>query len=735
MQPLAAASSAPARTEEEFKRLTGNESLVREALRNLDAWLADPAAATQRTAVLEHVAGRQFALLLDSFYRLLPFGTGGRRGRVGYGPNRINQITVAMSVQGHCNFLRRNYPESSRRIVVAFDTRTFSDIATTYAFLAEPSGLLGLSSRGLARIACEIYAANGFEVYLPGLSSPGEYLSTPELSFAIRHLGAIAGMNVSASHNHPDDNGFKFFNEHGAQDIPPTDQLMASYMEDAGEIQRTPFDQAVKDGRIRSLREDLHGAYVQLNLALRSKPGFPLTVVYTPLCGTGDLSTGDVLRAAGFDVRLFAPHSTFDGLFASVPFRLPNPEVPEAASPALGFADELGSDLVLSTDPDADRLGVFARDSHGQWRYLNGNQIASILAYYLVLDAELGPRRRGLIVKTLVTTRMMSRIAEMAGCALVPDLLVGFKYIAHVLLSLERESRYDSVSASPADLVLAGEESHGILLSPDIRDKDASGGALILCELVAQLRARNRYLPEYLDALSLECGNYQNAARSIVMRGIRGSQLLAQMMQSLRDNPPAALGGMTVLRARDFLSEEHGPLRSDTERLSRNLLAYDLEKAQVVVRPSGTEPKAKIYVDFEGGNLDGVQARHRAEELAAQVADECIGRIGFGLSPSARLLPDYVDLDLKLQFGTAFREELKAYADRLAASSRNEQLQWLRQGLARFAAGSDPLEAAASAVSGLLREVADESRAPTKEALLDLGIVVQNIPPFLDWRP
>jgi hypothetical protein len=188
------------------------------------------------------------------------------------------------------------------------------------------------------------------------------------------------------------------------------------------------------------------------------------------------------------------------------------------------------------------------------------------------------------------------------------------------------------------------------------------------------------------------------------------------MMQSLRDNPPAALGGMTVLRARDFLSEEHGPLRSDTERLSRNLLAYDLEKAQVVVRPSGTEPKAKIYVDFEGGRLDGVQARQRAEELAAQVVDECIGRSGFSLSPSARLLPDYVDLDLKLQFGTAFREELKACADRLAASSRDEQLEWLRRRLAPYAPGADPLEATASALSALLKEIAPTLAGALPEA-------------------
>jgi len=710
LHPQGAGGNLLKETEAEFKQLTDDPVLVSKALGNLGAWLNRPDTAVQRSAVLDHIAQRQFPLLLDSFYRLLPFGTGGRRGRVGYGPNRINQITVAMSVQGHCNFLRKHCSSPiSRTVIIAFDTRLFSDIAKTYAFLREPCRLLGLSSRELARTACEIYAGNGFEVCLPGLHSPSQYLSTPELSFAIRHLGAIAGMNVSASHNHPDDNGFKFFNEHGAQDIPPTDQLMASFMEDAAEIYRTPFDQAVEEGRIRPLPEDLHRAYIRLNLSLRSQPESPLTVVYTPLCGTGDLSTGDVLRAAGFDVRLFPPHAGFDGSFSSVPFRLPNPEVPEAASPALFFADGLRSDLVLSTDPDADRLGVFARDSQGQWRYLNGNQIASILAYYLVLDSELGPRRHGLIVKTLVTTRMIGRIAEMAGCPLIPDLLVGFKYIAHVLLSLEREGHYGGVHASPADLVLAGEESHGILLTPAIRDKDAAGGALILCELAAQLRAQRRRLPEYFDALSLECGNYQNAARSIVMRGIRGSLLLAQMMQSLRSNPPRALGGMDVRRVRDFLSGEHGPVRSDTERLSRDLLAYDLDTAQVVVRPSGTEPKAKIYVDFEGGKLDAREARQRAEGLATQVMDECIGRIGFRLSSAASLLPDYVDLDLKLQFDTAFRQELRASLDDLAASNREDRLGWFRRRLASYLPGTDPLEAVLPALSSLLREIAPQN--------------------------
>jgi phosphoglucomutase/phosphomannomutase len=725
--------------EQQFRRLSSNHGAVEQALKFLDDWLEQPAFASQRAAILDHAVHQQSPLLLDSFYQIVPFGTGGRRGRVGYGPNRINQVTVAMSVQGHCNFLRENYRSAaSQKIVIAFDTRVFSDIARTYAFLETPNLLLGLTSRALAHIACEIYAGNGFEVYLAGLRAEKEYLSTPELSFAIRHLEALAGMNVSASHNHPDDNGFKFFNEQGAQDIPPTDQTMASYMNDVTEIQRTPFDEAVAAGSIRALPAELHAAYIDINLALRSKTDRTVTIVYTPLCGTGDGSVGDVLRAAGYDVRVYGPHNTYDGTFAEIPFRLPNPEVPQAASPALSLANEQGVDLVLCTDPDADRLGVFAKDGRGRWRYLNGNEIAAVLAYYLTLDADFGPKRSGILIKTLVTTRMLQRIAELSGCPMVPDLLVGFKYIAHVLHSLEQEGCYGGIRASARDLVLAGEESHGVLLTPKIRDKDAAGGALVLCELLSQLRAQNRYLPEYLDALALQCGNYQNVARSMVMRGIRGSELLSRMMQSLREHPPEAFGDMPVFRAEDFLSPAHGPLRSDTERLSRNLLVYQLEKAQIVIRPSGTEPKAKVYVDVEGAKLQDARDRKKAAEfaqrLAADVVEHCVGRIGFHLSASANLLPDYLDLDLKDAFGTGFRSDLLAAADRLSHQSQQEQLGWLRERLAPYGAGSDPLEATAPAVVRLLGDLAGEvDNAGVKSALHELAHAVAESPAPIEW--
>jgi phosphoglucomutase len=709
------------------------------ALGFLNAWLTEPIYQTQRDSILAHITKGKSELLLDSFHQLVPFGTGGRRGRIGFGPNRINQITVAMSVQGHCDYLRETVPTAaSRTIVVAFDTRIFADISGTYEFLGRNNPLLGLTSRALARTACEIYARNGFEVYVPGLFSETEYLSTPELSFAIRHLGALGGINVSASHNHPDDNGFKFFNEQGAQDIPPTDQKMTSFMGEVTEIKRVEFADAVADRRIRPMPEGLHGAYLGASLALRSRNPRSATIVYTPLCGTGDRTVGDVLRAAGYDVRLYQPQANFDGAFATVPLRLPNPEVPEAASPALGLARELNADLVLCTDPDADRIGVFARDDAGRWRYLNGNEIACILAYYLVVDGERGPKRSGVLIKTLVTTRMLQNIAQQSGCAIVPDLLVGFKYIANVLLCLERDGQFEGVVARASDLILAGEESHGVLLTPLIRDKDAAGGALVLCELVSQLRMEGRRLPEYLDALAMACGNYQNLARSVVMRGIRGATLLERMMRSLREQPPQEFGGMPVLRRRDLLSPEHGPILSETDRLSRNFLVFELEQAQIVVRPSGTEPKAKIYVDVEGAKLPGVLDRPGAaafaRRLAEKVLDDCIGRIGFHLSTNAHMLPDYLDLDLKADFDKSFRGDLVTALGKLSGQTETKQIEWLRERLKPYGGGSDPLGPTAATLDALFDELSGEAgSAAERETLQSLKRAVAAARTPVDW--
>ena len=714
----------------EFSKLSDNESAVTSAMALLRTWLEQKLYEPFKSPIIAQIDQAKYTLLLDSFYQLVPFGTGGRRARVGYGPNRINPCTVAVSVQGHCDYLQQYPPESrSKSVVVAFDTRIFRDIAGTYDFLGSSHPLLGLTSRSLAFDACEIYAANGFTVFIADQESTRPFLSTPELSFSIRHLSAAGGINVSASHNHPDDNGFKFYNDRGAQDIPPTDEHLASFMNGVKEIHRIPFDAAFKQGKIRTIPPEVHDAYLETNLNLASRSGSrAIKVVYTPLCGTGNSTVGEVLRSAGVDLHLYGPQAEFDGTFSSVPFRLPNPEVSQSANPALNLADEIGADIVMSTDPDADRIGVFARDNSRKWRYLSGNDIASIIAYYLVLDKR-GPKRSGIIIKTLVTTSTLAAIARSSGCGLVGDLLVGFKYVANVLERLERDGRYQNIKGRAEDLVLAAEESHGVLLTPKIRDKDAAGGALILTELAGLLYSEGSSIPEYLDSVIMECGNCALLSRSLVRRGIAGAEAIAVLMQSLRNDPPARLGAYPVVDVADYLSTgRFGPLPSETAKASRNLLAYQLPGARVIIRPSGTEPKAKVYVEIEGRSVvptgDGNAARSAANELASAVFTECTDRMGIKLSSAAQLLPDHIDLELKASFDTSFRSELASSANYLSTVDAGERAAWLRQHLSAYGGGVDPLEQTGAAVAMLSRELAQgplsKAAAETFQEIADL---------------
>jgi phosphoglucomutase len=709
----------------EFSKLSPDRKLIDNAILRLRLWLDDPLYELQKSAIQAHITAGQNALLFDAFYQVIPFGTGGRRGRVGYGPNRINNATVALSVQGHCNSLRQRYASNdTRSVVVAFDTRVFRDLVGAYTFLGPEHPILGLTSRALAYQACEIYAGNGFTAYAPDLKSGTSYLSTPELSFTIRHLGAVGGVNMSASHNHPDDNGFKFYNSQGGQDIPPVDELLASFIDNVHEVSRLPFKEGVEQNLIRILPPDTHAAYIETNLKLRNRhisKSFP--VAYTPLSGTGDSTVGDVLRAAGYVVEMYKPQANFDGTFASIPYRLPNPEVPESASPALRDFHDKKYCMLLSTDPDADRIGVYARTKDGDWRHLTGNDIASILTYYLILDKQYGPRKTGLIIKTLVTTRSLESMAKIAGCKIIPGLLVGFKYMAHVLDRLETEGCYDGIEALPRDLIIAAEESHGVLLTPEIRDKDAAGGALLLSELMSQLWNENRTLPEYLDALSIECGNYANATKSIVMRGILGTQSITAMMQSLRSDPVSRFGDFDVLATDDYLSvAKFGRLLSETDRLSRNLVLFKLDGAQVVIRPSGTEPKVKIYADIEGRRLIAGNDRRAAETLAQNLAevvfDTCTDIIGVRLSPSAKLLPDHVDLSLKKEFDQIFRPALVEGAQDLARQGGEELTEWLRHNLSSYGGGADPLEVTTHAVAHLCQTLRKDTSNPELQRAL-----------------
>jgi phosphoglucomutase/phosphomannomutase len=585
-----------------FQTVEAEETLKSQALTYLKQWLTQPEFSSYLPQLHWLIESKDWAGLLDRFYQILPFGTGGRRGAVGLGPNRMNLWTLGASVQGHCEYLKEKFPGvQPLRVVLAYDVRRFEDRRKKYN-PALPNPVLHLSSKDLAHHAALVYAANGIHSSILQPDSP-RFLATPELSFSIRQLQAHGGLNISASHNPPDDNGGKFYDERGGQPIAPDDQIMADLVERVEQIRFTNWNDAVRGGKVHFLEDSVHQAYIDLcrRQSLIPPPkAREIKVVYTPLHGVGSMTALETLQAGGFYVLPVQEQMTPDGQFTNVT-QAPNPEVPASFDRAEALAKREQADLVLSTDPDADRIGAMIPDSGG-FRYLTGNQIAVLLTHFklnkLSLQGRLPPSP--IVVRTEVTTSLITRIARQFRCQVVDNLLVGFKYIADVLWQLEQQGRYEKVEGSPDDFVIGCEESHGILVTPKIRDKDASGAALLLAELALDLKRQNRAETEYLDSIYREFGYCCNLGAQIQMTGIEGKEQMARMMGAIRRSPLKKIAGLDVSSFEDLRDEKGrlGPLRGATDALSRNFLVFRLgAAARVVLRPSGTEPKAKIYVE------------------------------------------------------------------------------------------------------------------------------------------
>jgi phosphoglucomutase/phosphomannomutase len=671
----------------------------------LQVWMSGSLPFAYPEILEKHLDESAIDLLFDAFWQILPFGTGGRRGRVGYGPNRMNPTTITITVQGHCEYLRRAFPDKERlTVVVANDVRIFNDLAGTYKFLGNTHPLLGVSSRSLARLACEVYAANGIIAYCAEPESDSAVLSTPELSFVIGRLNALGGVNISASHNPPDDNGIKVYDQFGSQPVAPDDQRLVEAMERVSDVGRLPFEEGLSQGLIRPIPPELHREYVQAYVKLyhgADKPQQGVQIVYTPLCGCGLTTVGDVLRELGFPF-IVPPHHGPDGSFAVIPFRAPNPEVPEATENAKAFADENGSGIVLSSDPDADRVGLEIKLADGTWYHFDGNQIATVLCYLLMLDPE-GPQRRGLVIETLVTTRILRRIVDKAGSSrLIDDLLVGFKYVADVLKELEQKGRYKNVTGAPDELVLAAEESHGVIVYPYIRDKDATPACMYLAGLYQRLRRQGRTIFDYYVQILDDLGAYGDTSRSIMMAGADGVFKRDRILESLRSSPPSQIGGLPVLKMVDHWDQTaFGKFRSETDKLPRNVIQLFFDTFIVAVRPSGTEPKLKLYCQvLPDDDLSGTHGKDRlaavtakAERLAVLVYGDLLRRIGVSLDVPALLLPDIVDLGRKQEFE---RSTLPALRDAIVQhkfSGLDECKQWLRSQIAAMTPGADPLPA------------------------------------------
>lgn len=629
-----------------FDIVTADTELKDKALANLTTWMTNPAFASYRPQLEWLAKTAKWSILVDSFYQVLPFGTGGRRGAVGIGPNRMNLWTLGASVQGHCDYLKQRFPGiNPLQIVLAFDVRQFEDKRGVYN-RELPNPVLHLSSREFCQYAAGVYAANGVHTHILAPDSK-RFVPTPELSFTIRFLRAHGGLNMTASHNPPDDNGSKFYNELGAQPVPPEDQLMSEFVDRVATIKHLPFEDAVRGGKVHFLNEAPHHAYIELcrKQSLIPTPKLDeIRVVYTPLHGEGGFCAGEVLEAQSFRPIPVPEQATPDGQFPNVT-KVPNPEVPECMDRAEKVAREHHANLIISTDPDADRLGGMTNtqpDGKGNYRFLIGNEIASLLTHFKLSQlARSGSLPASpIIITTEVTTGQITRIGRQFGAQVVNDLLVGFKYHADVIAQLEATGHYGDIQGTPEDFVIATEESHGILATAEIRDKDSACAALLLAEAALFEKRQGRTLVDYLNDLNREFGYYRNELLNIVMTGLEGKENMAKMLDSLRKSPPKTIGGLPVISFEDLRDESGrlGPFKGETDRAARNFLVFRLGSsgglsAKVCLRPSGTEPKAKAYLEVSSepckpGTSQAVwdQTCSTADKLIQQIATDFLSR-------------------------------------------------------------------------------------------------------------
>ncbi len=557
----------------EVEQAAAAGKMTQSALKNIRNWLTEPRYAEYAEEVANHIRQKKWQELDDAFWTVIPFGTGGRRGRMyPIGSNAINDRTIGESAQGLAEYVKSFWKSDvSLACAVAYDTRHRSE--------------------HFARLCSEVMVAAGFRVFfLQG------HRSTPELSFTVREKQCACGIMVTASHNPPSDNAVKAYWSTGGQLLPPHDKGVIDCVMSTGAIERASFDEALADGRIVSCQEEIDTKFIAAVLKQASPGPRELSVVYSPLHGVGATAVCPTLEGAGFSqVEVFKPHEKPDGDFPNVPGHVSNPENPRVFDAIIERAIEAGADLALATDPDCDRIGCAAplTTADGEpWQTLSGNQIGALLADYVL---EIRQQRGDLtpdnfIVTTLVTTQLTRRIADSYAVRTFGDLLVGFKWIAGVI---------DEQGAD--DFVYGTEESHGYMAGQHVRDKDGAVASLLLCELAAKLKAEGQTLHEKLDSLFWQHGVHCERTVSVQMPGSEGMTRMRKVMQQVRDSPPTELAGAAIAQMRDYLAQKTTLADKSKQPLvgpCGDLIFLDLtlEGNYVAIRPSGTEPKIKLYM-------------------------------------------------------------------------------------------------------------------------------------------
>ena len=511
--------------------------------------------------------------LADAFYRNLEFGTGGLRGIMGVGTNRMNKYTVGMATQGYANYLKKSFPGEEVRVAIAHDSRN--------------------NSRFFAETTANVFAANGIKVYLFEALRP-----TPELSFAIRHFKCQGGVVCTASHNPKEYNGYKAYWTDGGQLVPPHDKNVIKEVEKIASVDDVKWSGGEKN--ITLVGKEVDEAYIEMVKGLSVYPDViakqhDLKIVYTPIHGTGIMLVPEVLKRFGFtNVHIVEEQKQPDGNFPTVGY--PNPEEKDTMSIGLAMAKALDADILLGTDPDADRVGIGIKDNHGEWVLMNGNQTA-VLAFNYMIEARKAKgvaQPNDMVITTIVTTGMINRIAEKNNVKCY-NVLTGFKWIAEMIREKEGKENY----------VIGGEESFGLMIGDKIRDKDAVSAVAILCEMAAYEKNKGRSLFEKLLDLYVEYGFYKEDLISITKKGMDGQQQIAAMMESYRNNPPKTINGSAVVQLLDYELQKGKNLQTGEEwkiELPKsNVLQFVLaDDTLISARPSGTEPKIKFYFSING---------------------------------------------------------------------------------------------------------------------------------------
>ncbi|MDD3877731.1 MAG: phospho-sugar mutase [Bacteroidales bacterium] len=546
---------------------------TQDILQKAKTWLTEPIDSDTQNQI-KHLIENNIEELTESFYRDLEFGTGGLRGIMGVGSNRMNKYTVGMATQGLANYIKKTYPhESELKAAIAFDTRN--------------------NSRFFAGIAAEVLSANNIKVFLFDEIHP-----TPLLSFAVRHLNCHTGIVITASHNPKEYNGYKVYWNDGGQLIAPHDKNVIEEVNKIGHFSNVNFDK--KPELIVSIGKEIDRNYLEKVRALALSPEIvekhkDLKIVFTPIHGTAVNLVPEAMKMLGFSNIIFVPEQMIpDGNFPTVEY--PNPEEAKALQMAIDKARAVDADLVLGTDPDADRVGVATKNKKGEFVLLNGNQTASILYYYILSKWQEKGKLTGkeFTVKTIVTTELLTAIAKSFNIEQF-DVLTGFKFIANIILKNESAKQF----------ICGGEESYGYLVGDFVRDKDAVISCCMIAEATAWAANQGKTLYDLLIDIYTKYGLYKEHLVSVTKKGKSGAEEIVQMMVDYRNNPPLHINNSKVVFIKDYQKSIITNLTDGTEKKidlpKSNVLQFVLEDETVItIRPSGTEPKIKFYFGVKG---------------------------------------------------------------------------------------------------------------------------------------